>query len=153
MRALGSEYLRSCFFLNLIILHVNLHFKCKKKWQFHKLKMYNFLPVLKLMIFFLFSRSPVFLQFIDCVWQVLSQFPHAFEFNEHFLTLILDHLYSCLFGTFLYNSEKERQQNEVKKHTQSIWSFVNQNRKMFLNAMYNPDADGKKHVIIPGEFP
>lgn len=101
---------------------------------------------------FLFSRSPVFLQFIDCVWQVLSQFPHAFEFNEHFLTLILDHLYSCLFGTFLYNCEKERQQNEVKKHTQSIWSFVNQNRKMFLNAMYNPDADGKKHVIIPGEF-
>jgi len=95
------------------------------------------------------DRSPVFLQFIDCVWQVLSQFPHAFEFNEHFLTLILDHLYSCLFGTFLYNSEKERQQNEVKKHTQSIWSFVNQNRKMFLNAMYNPDADGKKHVIIP----
>ena len=97
-------------------------------------------------------RSPVFLQFIDCVWQVLSQFPHAFEFNEHFLTLILDHLYSCLFGTFLYNSEKERQQNEVKKHTQSIWSFVNQNRKMFLNAMYNPDADGKKHVIFPGKF-
>ena len=115
--------------------------------------MYNILPVLKLMkSFSFFSRSPVFLQFIDCVWQVLSQFPHAFEFNEHFLTLILDHLYSCLFGTFLYNSEKERQQNEVKKHTQSIWSFVNQNRKMFLNAMYNPDADGKKHVIIPGEF-
>ena len=115
--------------------------------------MYNILPVLKLMkSFSFFSRSPVFLQFIDCVWQVLSQFPHAFEFNEHFLTLILDHLYSCLFGTFLYNSEKERQQNEVKKHTQSIWSFVNQNRKMFLNAMYNPDADGKKHVIIPGEL-
>ena len=61
-------------------------------------------------------------------------------------------MYACLFGTFLYNSEKERQQNEVKKHTQSIWSFVNQNRKLFLNAMYNPDADGKKHVIFPGEL-
>lgn len=36
------------------------------------------------------------------------QFPSAFEFNELFLITILDHLYSCLFGTFLYNSEQER---------------------------------------------
>ena len=72
------------------------------------------------------DRSPVFLQFIDCVWQVSQtsaannisqlvtlfadifqvtrQFPNAFEFNEHFLITILDHLYSCLFGTFLCNS-------------------------------------------------
>lgn len=36
------------------------------------------------------------------------QFPSAFEFNELFLFAVLDHLYSCLFGTFLYNSEQER---------------------------------------------
>lgn len=28
------------------------------------------------------ERSPVFTQFIDCVWQLTSQFPHAFEFSE-----------------------------------------------------------------------
>lgn len=49
------------------------------------------------------DRSPVFLQFIDCVWQIAQQFPCAFEFNEHFLITILDHLYSCRFGTFLCN--------------------------------------------------
>lgn len=54
------------------------------------------------------DRSPVFLQFIDCVWQVSKQYPHAMEFNEHFLITILDHLYSCRFGTFLCNSERER---------------------------------------------
>lgn len=43
------------------------------------------------------DRSPIFLQFIDCVWQMTRQFPSAFEFNELFLITILDHLYSCLF--------------------------------------------------------
>ena len=147
MVLLNSNFLKkpSSYSMRLYILSV------RKNDIFINLRSTIFCQFLNSWKHFLFSRSPVFLQFIDCVWQVLSQFPHAFEFNEHFLTLILDHLYSCLFGTFLYNSEKERQQNEVKKHTQSIWSFVNQNRKMFLNAMYNPD--GKKHVIIPGELP
>lgn len=49
------------------------------------------------------DRSPVFLQFIDCVWQISQEFPNAFQFNEHFLITILDHLYSCRFGTFLFN--------------------------------------------------
>ncbi len=30
---------------------------------------------------------------MDCVWQMTVQFPYAFEFNEHFLVTILDHLY------------------------------------------------------------
>ncbi|ETE65674.1 Myotubularin-related protein 2, partial [Ophiophagus hannah] len=54
------------------------------------------------------DRSPVFLQFVDCVWQMTRQFPTAFEFNEFLLITILDHLYSCLFGTFLWNSEQQR---------------------------------------------
>ena len=96
------------------------------------------------------DRSPVFLQFIDCVWQVTQQFPFSFEFNENFLTFILDHLYSCLFGTFLYNSDKERKTNEVRKHTQSLWSFVNyQKRDMFLNPLYNPDAEGQSKSLFP----
>jgi len=89
------------------------------------------------------DRSPVFLQFIDCVWQVTQQFPNAFEFNEYFLTTILDHLYSCLFGTFLYNSDKERRDNEVKAKTQSLWSFINSKRSLFLNPMYCSDLDSK----------
>ena len=90
------------------------------------------------------QRSPVFLQWIDCVWQVgklhynnslyhhvlllqvAQQFPNAFEFNEYFLTTILDHLYSCLFGTFLYNCDKERK--EAKLHSRS-WNTNQQNNK------------------------
>ena len=50
------------------------------------------------------ERSPVFLQFLDVVFQVLSQFPSAFEFSEKMLLFIADSLYSGRFGNFLYNS-------------------------------------------------
>lgn len=59
------------------------------------------------------DRSPVFLQFIDCVWQITQQYPNAFEFNDYFLITILHHLYSCRFGTFLCNSERERIQESI----------------------------------------
>jgi len=83
------------------------------------------------------DRSPVFLQFIDCVWQVMQQFPNAFEFNEYLLCVVLDHLYSCLFGTFLHNSDKERREARLAQTTQSVWSFINsKQRPLFLNPLY-----------------
>ncbi|VDD87098.1 unnamed protein product [Enterobius vermicularis] len=84
------------------------------------------------------ERSPVFVQFIDCVWQLLRQFPYAFEFNASFLITILDELYSCRFGTFLYNTEKQRHREQaVKKNTVSLWSYINDNKVAFLNPLYN----------------
>lgn len=82
------------------------------------------------------DRSPVFLQFIDCVWQISRQFPNAFEFNEHFLITILDHLYSCRFGTFLFSSERERVQEQVKQRTVSLWSYTNSQLPLYLNPLY-----------------
>ena len=41
------------------------------------------------------ETSPVFLQFLEGVWQLQEQFPFAFQFNERFLLTIHDHLYSC----------------------------------------------------------
>lgn len=93
------------------------------------------------------DRSPVFLQFVDCVWQMMVQFPNAFEFNEHFLITILDHLYSCLFGTFLYNSERERMKEEVKSKTISLWSFINSNIEDFCNPLYT--TYHQQHVLYP----
>lgn len=52
--------------------------------------------------------SPVIDQFLECVWQLSEQFPCAFEFNERFLIAIHTHVYSCQYGTFLGNSQKER---------------------------------------------
>nr|CAB3264056.1 myotubularin-related protein 2-like [Phallusia mammillata] len=93
------------------------------------------------------ERSPVFLQFIDCVWQITQQFPTAFEFNEQFLILILDHLYSCLYGTFLYNSERERKKEDLRKKTKSLWSLVMSLRDDYLNALYV--SAYQNHVLLP----
>lgn len=46
------------------------------------------------------EQSPVFLLWLDCVWQVLRQFPTILEFNEAFLLALNDHLYSCRFGMY-----------------------------------------------------
>lgn len=40
------------------------------------------------------QASPIFLQFIDCTWQLMRSFPCDFEFNGYFLIALLDHLYS-----------------------------------------------------------
>jgi len=50
----------------------------------------------------------VFLLFLDCVWQILRQFPCSFEFNEQFLIMLFEHAYASQFGTFLGNNENER---------------------------------------------
>lgn len=95
------------------------------------------------------DRSPVFLQFIDCVWQVSKQFPHAFEFNEHFLITILDHLYSCRFGTFLYNTERERYNQELKQKTVSLWSFINATHEQYRNPLYGGKNCNSQTVLKP----
>ncbi|XP_003515947.2 myotubularin-related protein 6 isoform X1 [Cricetulus griseus] len=54
--------------------------------------------------------SPVFTQFLECVWHLTEQFPQAFEFNEAFLLQIHEHVHSCQFGNFLGNCQKEREE-------------------------------------------
>ncbi|XP_074004341.1 myotubularin isoform X4 [Numenius arquata] len=87
------------------------------------------------------DRSPIFLQFIDCVWQMSKQFPTAFEFNEQFLITILDHLYSCRFGTFLYNSEALREKEKVTEKTLSLWSLVNSEKSKYTNPFYTKELN------------
>lgn len=82
------------------------------------------------------DRSPVFLQWVDCVWQVTCMFPNAFEFNDQFLITILDHLYSCRFGTFLFNSDRERVNENVKQKTVSLWSYINSSLDLYRNPLY-----------------
>ncbi|NXW45837.1 MTM1 protein, partial [Nyctiprogne leucopyga] len=87
------------------------------------------------------DRSPIFLQFIDCVWQMSKQFPTAFEFNEQFLVTILDHLYSCRFGTFLYNSESVREKEKVTEKTLSLWSLINSDKSKYTNPFYTKELN------------
>jgi len=84
------------------------------------------------------ERAPVFQQWVDCVWQLLYQFPGAFEFNELMLIHLLDHLYSCRYGTFLYNSEKDRVEQRVNSKSRSVWADINQRVSDYRNELYRP---------------
>ncbi|XP_075040349.1 myotubularin [Mixophyes fleayi] len=92
------------------------------------------------------DRSPIFLQFIDCVWQMSKQFPTAFEFNEHFLITILDHLYSCRFGSFLFNCESLREKEKLREKTQSLWSWMNGEKSNYVNPFYTKELN---RVLYP----
>ncbi|XP_015716109.1 myotubularin-related protein 8 isoform X2 [Coturnix japonica] len=80
--------------------------------------------------------SPVFTQFIECVWQLMQQFPCAFEFNEHFLLEIHDHVYSCQFGNFLGTCHKEREDLKIFEKTHSLWPFLLQKKQELRNPLY-----------------
>lgn len=97
------------------------------------------------------KEAPVFLLFLDCVWQIWQQFPCSFEFNEDFLLLLFKHAYSSKFGTFLCNNEFERRNHELALKTVSLWSFVNRPEviQKYMNPMYDPNQS----VLWPSVAP
>ena len=96
------------------------------------------------------DRSPVFLQFVDCVFQLLHLCPCAFEFNELLLCDLVDAVYACHFGTFLLNSERERLEANIASRTASFWSSVEQKRasRIYENVFYDR-SDAADFVILP----
>lgn len=54
------------------------------------------------------EEAPVFLLFLDCVWQLWSQFPSRFQLTEDFLLVLHDSAQLPLFSTFLANCQRER---------------------------------------------
>ncbi|MEQ2179483.1 hypothetical protein GOODEAATRI_025400, partial [Goodea atripinnis] len=87
------------------------------------------------------EQCPVFLQWLDCVHQLLKQFPCLFEFNEAFLVKLVQHTYSCLYGTFLCNNAREREAKNIYKRTCSVWSLLRAGNKNFQNFLYVPGHD------------
>uniref|UniRef100_A0A8C3A889 Myotubularin-related protein 9 n=1 Tax=Cyclopterus lumpus TaxID=8103 RepID=A0A8C3A889_CYCLU len=97
------------------------------------------------------QEAPVFLLFLDCVWQILRQFPCSFEFSESFLVLVFDHAYASQFGTFLGNSTAERAKLSLPEKTVSLWSWVN--RPQELERLTNPLYEANSLVIWPSVAP
>ncbi|CAK6443048.1 unnamed protein product [Pipistrellus nathusii] len=84
--------------------------------------------------------SPVFTQFLECVWHLTEQFPQDFEFNEAFLLQIHEHIHSCQFGNFLGNCQKEREELKLKEKTYSLWPFLLDDQKKYLNPLYSSNS-------------
>uniref|UniRef100_A0A3Q4GYD3 phosphatidylinositol-3,5-bisphosphate 3-phosphatase n=1 Tax=Neolamprologus brichardi TaxID=32507 RepID=A0A3Q4GYD3_NEOBR len=93
------------------------------------------------------ERCPVFLQWLDCVHQLQRQFPCSFEFNEAFLVKLVQHTYSCLFGTFLCNSGKDREDRHVQERTCSVWSLLRPANRSLRNMLYSSHSEIVLHPV------
>lgn len=71
--------------------------------------------------------SPIFVQFLDAAYQLVNQYPEAFEFNTKYLLCINDNVYSCRFGNFLCDTERERERVAgLRQRTHSIWDYLDE---------------------------
>jgi len=69
--------------------------------------------------------SPIFIQFLDCIFQLVNQFPDYFEFNPRYLLLQSEHIYSWRFGTLLCDSEQEREVVAgIRQRTYCMWEYL-----------------------------
>ncbi|XP_067829528.1 myotubularin-related protein 10 isoform X2 [Heptranchias perlo] len=106
-------------------------------------------------------ECPLFLLFLDCVWQLLQQFPAAFEFTETYLTVLYDSTRIPLFGTFLFNSQYQRVQQSQDFATNgklqcdgkglelpSVWYWSLQFTAKDLTLFNNPLYIGKSVTCV-----
>lgn len=82
--------------------------------------------------------SPVFQQFLDCLYQLLVQNPEKFEYNERFLRRLSYHVYSCQYGTFLFNSQKDLKEYDAQHKTRSVWDYFRAKKSIYVNKTYKP---------------
>ena len=67
----------------------------------------------------------------------MSQFPNAFEFNEEYLVFLANHVYSGLFGTFLYNCFQERIiAHQCDRKTTSVWTYLIKYKASYTNPFF-----------------
>ncbi len=95
------------------------------------------------------QRAPIFLQWLDCIHQLIYQMPNAFQFNLDLVLFIASHYNSNLYGTFMFNHEKERREKKAEK-TASIWTDVYLNINKYLNPFY---AENTYDVLEPNYAP
>jgi hypothetical protein len=89
--------------------------------------------------------APVFLLFLDCVYQMQRQFYTSFEFGSEYLVAIFDASMSGQFGTFLFDSEKERVDSGCFDLCDSVWTHLRE-RTELRNPHYRP---GEMSAVFP----
>ncbi|KAJ3274633.1 hypothetical protein HDV01_002475 [Terramyces sp. JEL0728] len=100
--------------------------------------------------------SPVFLQFLDCMYQIWTQYPTEFEYDQRLLEFLFISAYSCQFGNFLFNNERELRQftkkpgygvQSIEECTVSLWQYLQAHKGTYYNAVYTPSDEEK--ILFP----
>ncbi|XP_009299937.2 myotubularin-related protein 12 isoform X1 [Danio rerio] len=107
-------------------------------------------------------HSPVFLLFLECVWQLVQQHSPAFQFSETYLTVLSDSVHVPIFSTFLFNSAHHResvmkaespiaQSRPLSCPTVWDWSvqFDSKAQNFFFNPLYSEKVKHERTVRRP----
>lgn len=62
---------------------------------------------------------------------------------------LVQHTYSCLFGTFLCNNAKERGEKHTQERTCSVWSLLRAANKAFKNLLYSSQSESVRILSYP----
>ncbi|XP_031801743.1 myotubularin-related protein 12 isoform X2 [Sarcophilus harrisii] len=87
------------------------------------------------------EEVPVFLLFLDCVWQLVQQHPPAFEFTETYLTVLSDSLYIPIFSTFFFNSPYQK---DINVHQRQLSLPLTQTKSSPKRGFFREETD---HLI------
>ncbi|XP_068141283.1 LOW QUALITY PROTEIN: myotubularin-related protein 10-B [Drosophila tropicalis] len=88
------------------------------------------------------EQSPVFLLFLDCVWQLLQQFPDEFEFTQTYLTTLWDSCFMPIFDTFQFDNQAQRARavKDGQLVLRPVWDwseqFSDKDKMFFSNPLY-----------------
>ncbi|XP_067635434.1 myotubularin-related protein 10-B [Eurosta solidaginis] len=104
------------------------------------------------------EESPVFLLFLDCVWQLLQQFSDEFEYSQTYLTTLWDSCFLPIFDTFQFDTEADRARavrvgNLVLR---PVWDwgeqFAEKDKVFFTNPFYQrqrQEQQNRRSIAIP----
>lgn len=99
------------------------------------------------------QEAPVFLLFLDCVWQLLQQFPTEFQMTETYLTTLWDSVHISTFDTFLFDCERDRIISAGEPNNpltlRSVWDwgeqFPDRDIILFYNPLYQVPPSNSSH--------
>ncbi|TPX41754.1 hypothetical protein SeMB42_g05107 [Synchytrium endobioticum] len=96
----------------------------------------------------------------DCLYQIWTQFPTQFEYSDKLLIALADAVYSCQFGNFIFNCERERnmfgiavdsnQFLTLHESSHSVWSHILSNASEYKNPSYIVSSDNLSVVGAGG---
>jgi hypothetical protein len=90
--------------------------------------------------------APIVLQILDATWQIMQQFPHAFEFSPAALRFLALAIYSGTVQGFCFDCARARQQQHeqsspgARPRAGSIWPLLAARQGQFVNPAFRPGS-------------
>jgi len=85
---------------------------------------------------------PIFLLFLDCVFQLTEQFPSQFDFRPEYLIDLWDTALLPVFDTFIFDSEHDRamarRNPETPLNPSPAWNWESQFSPQYIKSWDNP---------------